>query len=68
MMKSDKIQRTLMGIMLSVVLYLFNTQHVMLANYLLVFIIAMIVIWAFFDFCPSLWTLRKVFKEECSKC
>ena len=58
----------MMATMLSVVLYLFNIQEVMIASYILAGVIALIVIWAVFDFCPSLWTLKKVFKEDCKNC
>ncbi len=67
-MISERLQRVMMGIMLMIILYLYNTQEMALANYLMGFMIGMISIWAVFDFCPSLWTFKKVFKEECKKC
>ena len=67
-MLSDKIQRIMMGSMLTLILYLFNIQEAMIASYLLAAVITLVFIWAFFDFCPSLWTLKKVLKEDCKKC
>ena len=67
-MISEKIQRVMMATMLTIILYLVNVQELMIASYLLAAMIGLVFIWAFFDFCPSLWTLKKVFKEECSKC
>ena len=67
-MISNKIQRIMMATMLSVILYLVNIQETMIASYLLGFMIVMIVSWAIFDFCPSVWGLQKLFKEECQKC
>ena len=67
-MISEKIQRVMMGTMLAIILYLVNVQELILASYLLSAMIGLVLVWAVFDFCPSLWTLKKVFKEECSKC
>jgi len=67
-MISEKIQRVMMGTMLAVILYLVNVQELMIASYLLAAMIGLVFVWAFFDFCPSLWTLKKLFKEECPKC
>ena len=64
-MISDRIQRTMMGIMLTVILYLVNIQELMIASYLLTFMVVMVFSWAIFDFCPSTWGLRKILKEEC---
>ena len=66
-MLSERIQRILMGSLLTVILYLFNIQEAMIASILLTGVISLIAIWAVFDFCPSLWALRKMFKEtKCS--
>jgi len=67
-MISEKIQRIMMATVLTIILYLFNAQELVIASYLLAGVISMIVIWAVFDFCPSLWTLKRVFKEECRNC
>jgi hypothetical protein len=63
-MLSDKIQRSLMALMLMFVLYFFNSGVIWMANGILIFMIFMICIWAFFDFCPSLWSLKKLFRED----
>ena len=63
-MLSERIQRVMMGSLLTIILYLFNIQEVMIASYLLSGVIFLIVVWAIFDFCPSLWVLKKVFKEN----
>lgn len=67
-MLSDRIQRVMMGTFLVVILYLVNIQETVIASYMLGFMIAMVFVWAFFDFCPSLWMLKKGLKEKCSKC
>jgi multisubunit Na+/H+ antiporter MnhE subunit len=67
-MLSDKIQRIMMGTMLLLILVLVNSGETMIASYLLGFMIAMVYVWAFFDFCPSLWMLKKGLKEKCTKC
>lgn len=66
-MKSDRIQRTMMGTMLAVILYLVNIEELMIASYLLSFMVVMVFSWAIFDFCPSIWGLRKIFNEECQR-
>lgn len=63
-MISEKIQRVMMATMLAVILYLVNVQELQYASYLLSAMISLVFVWAIFDFCPSLWTLKKVFKEE----
>ena len=65
---SDKIQRLMMGTFLIVILYVVNIGETMLATYLLGFMIAMVFTWAIFDFCPSLWMLKKYFKEDSKEC
>ena len=67
-MISEKIQRVMMATALTIILYLFNAQEIAIASYLLAGVITLVVVWAIFDFCPSLWTLKKVFKEECRNC
>jgi len=63
-MLSEKIQRLMMASILMFILYLFNIQETMIASYLLSGVIFLIAVWAFFDFCPSLWALKKVLKEN----
>jgi len=62
-MLSERIQRAIMGTILLTALILFNVQELVLANAILIFVNILIFIWAFFDFCPSLWTLKKFLKE-----
>jgi len=63
-MLSERIQRTMMGTMLLIILYLYNTNEIIIANILLVAVASLVFIWAIFDFCPSLWSLKKVLKER----
>ncbi|MDF1882014.1 phosphoribosylaminoimidazole synthetase [Sulfurimonas sp. MAG313] len=63
-MLSERIQRMMMGTILVAVLFLFNYQETMIASILLIGMIGLIYVWAIFDFCPSLWFLGKVFKED----
>ena len=65
---SDKIQRLMMGTFLVIILYVVNIGETMIATYMLSFMIAMVFSWAIFDFCPSLWMLKKYFKEEAKEC
>ena len=58
----------MMAAMLAIILYLVNIQETLIASYLLGAMIALVFVWALFDFCPSLWTLQKMFKEtKCPK-
>lgn len=63
-MLGDKIQRLMMATFLVVIAYLVNIQELQIASYMLGFMITLIVVWALFDFCPSLWALKKY----CKKC
>ena len=65
-MCGDKMQRILMAIMLGVTMYFFalgRTDQTMfqIAVVLQTFMIIMILIFAFTNFCPSLWFFNKVF-------
>jgi len=64
-MLSERIQRVMMATLLVVILYLFNIQETAIASILLTGAIVLVTVWAVFDFCPSLWALRKILKEEC---
>jgi membrane-bound ClpP family serine protease len=64
-MCAEKIQRLLMAIMLLLAFYLMSIGSVF-GMVLQLFIIAMIVIWAITDFCPSLWAFGKIF-GNCKK-
>jgi len=67
-MISERIQRMMMGTLLTVILYLMNIEEVMMASYLLAAMIVLVFVWAIFDFCPSIWALKKMFKEDCKEC
>ena len=60
-MCAERIQRVLMAIMLGVVIVLMNAGLTTVAMVLQGFIIVMIVVWAFTNFCPSIWALKKMF-------
>ncbi len=60
-MCAEKIQRFLMAIVLTVIMVLFVSGQMQLAVVLQTFVIVMIVVWAFTDFCPSIWLFRKIF-------
>jgi len=60
-MCAEKIQRFLMAIVLTVIMVLFVTGQMQLAVILQTFVIVMIIVWAFTDFCPSIWMFRKLF-------
>ncbi len=59
-MCAEKIQRILMAIMVGVVLFLFNSGLAMVGNIIGGFMIVMIIVWAFTNFCPSIWFLEKM--------
>lgn len=60
-MCAEKIQRFLMAIVLTVAMVLFMTGQMQLAVILQTFVILMVAVWAFTDFCPSLWLFTKIF-------
>lgn len=60
-MCAEKIQRFLMGIVLTICMVLFVVGEVQIAVILQTFVILMVMIWAFTDFCPSLWIFEKIF-------
>jgi hypothetical protein len=60
-MCAEKIQRFLMAIVLSISMVLFFQGFIVYGMILQGFVIAMIIIWALFDFCPSLWVFGKLF-------
>ena len=67
-MLSEKIQRTMMAFMMSISLALFYTGSTQIASAILGFVIVMTLLWAITDFCPSLWLLSKLLKEEKREC
>ncbi|MDX1294677.1 MAG: phosphoribosylaminoimidazole synthetase [Sulfurimonadaceae bacterium] len=60
-MCAEKVQRFLMGIVLTVCMVLFVQGEIQIAVILQTFVILMVIIWAFTDFCPSLWIFKKIF-------
>ena len=58
----ERIQRIMMAIMVGVVMFLFNSGLVMVANIIGGFMILMMLVWAISDFCPSIWALGKMMK------
>ena len=62
-MCGDRAQRILMAVMLGLSMYLFITGQIQFGVLLQTFIIIMILIFAFTNFCPSLWFFNKIFGE-----
>jgi hypothetical protein len=60
-MCAEKIQRFLMAIVLTVALFLFASNQLLYAMIIQTLLIVMVIVWALFDFCPSLWVFKKVF-------
>ncbi|MGD9969969.1 MAG: phosphoribosylaminoimidazole synthetase [Sulfuricurvum sp.] len=65
-MCAEKIQRFLMAIVLTIAMVLFATGQTQFGVILQTFVIIMVIVWAFTDFCPSLWFFKKVF-GSCEK-
>ncbi len=66
MLCAEKIHRLLMAIMVSICMVLFVTGATQIAVVLQTFIVIMLLVWAFTDFCPSLWMFSKTLKP-CDK-
>lgn len=70
-MCASRIQRGMMAIVLTISLYLMKFQpelmfmDILIGELVMLFVIAMIAVWAVFDFCPSLWFLGKFMKKDC---
>ena len=70
-MCASRIQRGMMAIVLAISLYLMKFQpelilmDILIGELIMLFVIGMIVVWAVFDFCPSLWFLGKFMKKDC---
>jgi hypothetical protein len=60
-MCAEKMQRFLMGIVLTLCMVLFMLEMNQIAVVLQTFVILMVMVWAFTDFCPSLWLFTKIF-------
>jgi len=59
-MCAEKAHRMLIAILLGFVMMFAGIQMIKLAFLLQLFIMIMLLIWAFTDFCPSLYALKKV--------
>ncbi|KFN40903.1 MAG: phosphoribosylaminoimidazole synthetase [Sulfuricurvum sp. MLSB] len=66
-MCAERIQRFLMAIVLTVSMVLFVTGQMQWAVILQTFVILMVLVWAFTDFCPSLWFFGKLFGKYSQK-
>ncbi len=60
-MCAERIQRFLMAIVLTVAMVLFASNQILYAMILQTLVVVMVIVWAIFDFCPSLWVFGKVF-------
>jgi len=72
-MCAARMQRILTALMLGVILYFFamgaadfqagmkESFHFQVAVVLQIFVIIMMLIWAFTNFCPSTWLMKKIF-------
>ncbi len=61
-MCAEKIQRLMMAVILLLAMYLISISSIW-GLVLQGFVIFMIVVWAFTDFCPSIWMLKKMTKS-----
>jgi len=57
----ERVQRMLTAIMLGFVMMAAGMGMIKLAFLLQLFIMIMLLIWAFTNFCPSIWFFNKVF-------
>lgn len=60
-MCAERAQRVLMAIVLGVIMFLFTAGFTQIATILQGFVIVMILVWAFTNFCPSIWIFEKMF-------
>ena len=60
-MCAETLQRVLMAFVLSVSLYLLTNGLTTIGIILQAFVIIMILVWAFTNFCPSLYIFEKIF-------
>jgi hypothetical protein len=66
-MCAEKIQRFLMAIVLTVAMVLFASNQMLYAMILQTLVVVMVIVWALFDFCPSLWIFAELFGNCPSK-
>jgi len=59
-MCADRVHRILIAIVLGLVMGVAGAGMFKIAFLLQLFVMIMLIIWAFTDFCPSLYVLRKV--------
>lgn len=59
-MCAEKLQRILMALVLSVALFFVIAGQNSIAIVVLAFMIAMVLVWAVVDFCPSLWVFKRL--------
>ena len=60
-MCAERVHRMLIASMLGFVMMFAGMQMIQPAFLLQLFVMVMLLIWAFTDFCPSLYVLKKVF-------
>ena len=72
-MCAARMQRILTALMLGIILYFFamgahdfqtglkESFHFQVAVVLQIFVIIMMLVWAFTNFCPSTWLMKKIF-------
>jgi len=61
---AERVARALTSIVIVVIIAIFAKGHQTLALGFLAFVSVMMMIWAVFDFCPSIWMLSK-FLPKC---
>lgn len=60
-MCAERMQRILTAIMLGFILLLWASGYIKAFVVLQTFVIIMMLVWAFTNFCPSLWVFKKLF-------
>lgn len=60
-MCASRLQRLLTAFVVALAAVLFNLGLVAAGTGILVFVVAMLVLWALTNFCPSLWLFRRFF-------
>ena len=60
-MCAERMQRILTACVLGIIMGLFAAGKMQIAVLAQTFVIVMMLVWAFTNFCPSLWFFKKVF-------
>ncbi|MEF3191428.1 MAG: hypothetical protein K6347_02610 [Campylobacterales bacterium] len=60
----ERVQRLMMAVLLGLIAYFVSVNATGIALLLIIFMMAMVLIWAFTNFCPSIWMLSK-FLPKC---